>query len=236
MKFTTKSFAAIAAVVLLLALPVVISAAAPSVRIDPGGTAADGHRSEWNVTPRDSSNSDWFSVTCTGDGGGGTSCDGNERGDLFLRYNCDTNSLYVLMYADREYAYTPGDPVNNWIKMANAKGNVVIKVSYDGAPNWFNLPAPANEGFEVLLTQDGVGAPLVDGASYAINFHSFMGGVTSGTGETTVTLPSCDPTAVSLQTLSASTNGGRSSLPGLPLFGVGIASLAAVVVIRRPRK
>jgi hypothetical protein len=218
-KSKTKSLTVLAVIVLLFALPVAISAEHPSVRVDPGGTAADGivKVGEWNVTPLAASNEDWFSVTCTGSAGGATSCPGDERGDLFLRYNCDTNSLYVLMLADRGYAYTPGDSTNNWIKMADKHGNIVAKVSQPGDSNWFDLTDPANGGFEAVLTVDGLGAPLVDGASYMINFHSFMGGVTSGTGETLVSLPICQPTAVSLRTFTASASGGHS-LPALSML------------------
>ena len=231
MRLTTKSLTVIASVVLLLALPVAILAVASSVRVDLGGTAVDGNASEWQVTPTDATNPDWFSYTCTGGGGGGISCAANKiYGDLFLRYNCTSKSLFVLMYADRGKTYDQNSPANNWIKIA-PKNSPVIQEE-DSA--WANLTD--GMGYEAVLTKDGNGNAFVPGTSYSINFHSWMVGATSGTGSTTVTLPSCNPTAVSMQTFTASTNGGRSSLPDLPLFGVAMASLAAVVVVRRPRK
>jgi hypothetical protein len=229
MKFTTKSVAAIVIVVLLLALPVVISAAAPSVRADPGGTTADGNESEWQVTPTDGTNPDWFSYTCTGSSGGAISCSPEKQyGDLFLRYNCTSNSLYVLMYADRGKTYNPGNPGANWIKIAPQNSPVI----QEGDPGWANLTN--GMGYEAVLTKDGNGNAFVPGSSYTINFHSSMAGATSGTGETSVILPSCT-TAVSLRTFTTGTNDGRS-FPALPVLGVGMVALAAVVMVRRPLK
>jgi len=229
-KSQNKSLVVLAAIVLLLALPMAISAAAPSVRVDPGGTTVNGSASEWQVTPTDGTNPDWFSMTCTGGGGGGINCPGSEYGDLFLRYNCTSNSLFVLMYADRGYIYDQNDPADNWIKIAPTNSPAI----QEGNAGWANLTN--GMGYEAVLTKDGNSNAFVPGTSYTINFHSHMGGKTSGTGSTTVTLPRCDvPTAVSLRTLSASTKGGRS-LPALPVLGVGMVALAAVVVVRRPRK
>jgi hypothetical protein len=233
MKFTSKSVAAIVVVVLLLALPVVISAAAPSVREDPGGTTVDGKENEWQVTPTDGNNPDWFSYTCTGAAGGGISCElSKQYGDLFLRYNCSSNSLFVLMYADRGKTYDPGNPGANWIKIAPQSSPVI----QEGDPGWANLTGEMGyTGYEAVLTKDGNGSAFVPGTDYMIDFHSSMAGATSGTGETTVTLPKCNTTAVSLRTFTAGTNGGRS-LPALPLLGVGMLALAAVVMVRRPLK
>ncbi len=226
-----KSFAVIAAIMLLFALPMAISAAAPSVRVDPGGTSVDGNANEWLLTPTDGTNPDWFSYTCTGGAGGDISCNINKiYGDLFLRYNCASNSLFVLMYADRGKDYDAGNPGANWIKI-DPQSSPVIQ---EGDAGWANLNN--GKGYEAVLTKDGNGSAFVPGNSYSINFHSSMGGTTSGTGMTTVTLPKCDvPTAVSLRIFTASASGGHS-LPVLPLLGVGMTALAAVVVVRRPRK
>jgi hypothetical protein len=231
MKSRAKSFTVLAVIVLTLVLPATLSAAAPSVRVDPGGTAVDGNASEWQVAPTDATNPDWFSYTCTGSGGGGTSCDPSKQyGDLFLRYSCTANSLFVLMYADRGKAYDQNDPANNWIKIAPQNSPAI----QEGDPGWANLTN--GMGYEAVLTKDGNGSAFVPGSSYTINFHSHMAGATSGTGSTTVTLPTCNtPTAVSLRTFTAGTNGGRS-FPALPVFGVGMIALGAVVMVRRPRK
>ena len=231
MKLTNKSLAVIAAILLLFALPMAISAAAPAVRVDPGGTSVDGSANEWQVAPNDGTNPDWFSLTCTGGGGGGTSCaTAKQYGDLFLRYNCTSNSLFVLMYADRGKAYDPGNPGANWIKIA-PKSSPVIQ---EGNAGWANLTN--GMGYEAVLTKDGNGSAFVPGNSYSINFHSMMGGTTSGTGDTQVDLPRCDvPTAVSLRTFTAGTNSSHS-FPALPVLGAGLTALAAVVVVRRPRK
>jgi hypothetical protein len=234
LKSKARSLTVLAVIVLLFVLPMALSAAAPSVRVDPpspDNAVVDGSENEWQVTPTAATNPDWFSVTCTGNGGGGTSCSGNEYGDLFLRYNCTSNSLFVLMYADRGKDYT-SNPSANWIKIAGGHGN--SPVIQEGDAGWANLTN--GMGYEAMVAKDGAGNAFVPGNSYSINFHSQMGGTTSGTGETTVTLPKCDvSTAVSLHTFTASASGGHY-FPALPVLGVGMVVLGAVVAVRRPRR
>ena len=141
-------------------------AAVPNVRQDPGGTVVDGSKAEWNTTI---GGVDYFSAMCTGNDT--PPCTGQERGDVFLRYNCSTHTLYALMLSDRGYTYAPGQ-ANNWIAVG---GNT--KVVSDGSPYTSNTSAPMwrdlanNEGAEASINQDQNGAALVNGGTYSINFH-----------------------------------------------------------------
>jgi hypothetical protein len=208
------------------------AAAAPNVRPDPGGTAVDGNASEWQVSPLSASNPDWFSVTCTGGGGGGTSCPGAERGDVFLRYNCTSHTLFVLMLADRGFAYQI-DPVNNWI----AVGGISNKVVRDAAPYTTNAAPPMwrdltnGTGAEAGIDKDQNGVNLAPGQTYSMNFHTENGGATSGTNDVQVTLPSCTPTAVTVSTMSAASSDGSLNLALVALGGAGLVVLGGLVFV-----
>jgi hypothetical protein len=202
------------------------AAAVPNVRQDPGGTVVDGSKAEWNTTI---GGIDYFSAMCTGNDV--PPCTGAERGDVFLRYNCSTHTLYALMLSDRGYTYTPGQ-VDNWIAVG---GNT--KVVSDGAPFTTNSAAPmwrdltTNDGAEASLDKDQNGANLVNGGTYQINFHIEVNTTqTSGTKLVTVVLP-CAPTAVSVSTISAESTGVGINLAVIALSAAGLVVLGGLVFV-----
>jgi hypothetical protein len=245
MKGTVRIFkvAVFVAVFTLLSVALV-SAVAPNVRqvFTTPVTTVDGNAGDWQVTPLNSTNPDWFSVTCTGGGGGGISCPGAEYGDLFLRFQCSTHTLYVLGLADRGKAYS-NDPVG-WIGIDTLAGGKPQnkKVVFGQAPYTANLTPPmwrdlpGGTGYEAAIDKDFAGNALVAGTSYTMNFHATMGGATSGTNATTVTLPECFPTAVTLSSFNAGAQSDALPVAGVIVPAVTIAGLLGLVTVAGVRR
>ena len=172
----------------------------------------------------------WFSAMCTGNDL--PPCTGAERGDVFLRYNCNTQTLFALMLSDRGFTYTPGQ-ADNWISVG---GNT--KVVSDGAPyttnnapdnRWRDLGT--NDGAEAAIHTDQNGAPLVTGGTYTMNFHIEVNTTqTSGTKSVQIVLPR-PPTAVTFSSLSAESNDSSLNLALVALGGAGLVVLGGLVFV-----
>ena len=224
MKTFKRSLVLALAVFMLGALAA--AAAVPNVRLDPGGTVVDGSKAEWNTTI---GGPDYFSAMCTGNDV--PPCTGQERGDVFLRYNCSTHTLYALMLSDRGFTYSPGQ-ADNWIAVG---GNT--KVVSDGAPYTTNSAPPmwrdltTSDGAEAAINQDQNGNPLVNGNTYQMNFHIEVNTTqTSGTKLVSVVLP-CQPTAVTVASLSADSTDSSLNLSLVALGGAGLVVLGGLVFV-----
>jgi hypothetical protein len=225
MKFTTKSVAAIVVVVLLLALPVVISAATPPQPTYASATV-DGNPGEWNLA------NDFFANMYRA-----AKIDKPIESKLYLRYACPVTPgtpgiLYALVLTE------PGVIINEtgdqFIRFGINGTQLVNSTSGDdgAAPDFAYITSAGNKiGWEA--------SALVDESTYSdLNIHAQVldgGSQTSAVIGRAIDLTlQCDPTAISLSGLSA-TNAG-SSFPALPVLFVGLTTLAAVVMVRRPLK
>lgn len=154
---------------------------------------------------------------------------------LYLRYACPTVAgtpgiLYALVLTEPGVTVNPTDD-GQFIKL----GNTVMLVSQDddndGTPPDFAWITSGSDkiGWEAS-------APLDLGVHTNLNVHTQVwdgGSQTSAVDGRAIPLTlSCEPTAISLSSLSAANAG--SSFPALPLLGVGMVALGAVAVVRRP--
>ena len=199
----------------------------------------NGNASEWTTTPTNAINPDWYLATCSGGGAGGTANCVSPSGDLFLRFDCtaSVHTLYILELADRGFPYS-ASTINDWITV----GGISNKVVRDDTPFTTNSAPPmwrdlANgTGYEAAINKDENGANLVQGATYSIIFHAFIDGTTSGSGPVDVKLPVCDPSAVTVSSMSAVAMDDGAGWAMLGLGALGIVTLGSVVfVIARKR-
>ena len=188
----------------------------------------DGSSTEWGTLG--STNPYWFASTCTGGGGGSTTCP-NPNGDLYLSFTCTTNTLNVLFVA-KSGTYAVNDSTNNWISIGGVNNKVVndgIPYTTNTSPNmWRDLGT--NDGYEAAvkygIVKNNPTSTWAPGGSYTVNFHAFVDGVTSGTNDITVNIP-CQPTAVTLSGFQAQTESSVSNHGNL----AGIATLGGILVL-----
>ena len=204
-----------------------VSAAYPNT-VHVGSAVVNGSASEWQTTPTNATNPDWFLATCNGGGPGGNANCASPTGDLFLRFDCtaSVHTLYVLELADRGFAYT-ATSLDDWIAIAGISNKVVD----DGAPYTTNTTPPMwrdlsnGTGYEAAINKDNTGANLVPGGTYSIIFHTNINGTTSGSGSVDVKLPTCDPSAVTLSSMST-----QSAESGMGWAMVGLGALGIVTL------
>ena len=213
-------FAALLAFSVFMLAALAVVAAAPTARH--GSAVVDGVANEWIITPTNATNPDWFSASCAP---AGTSCT-TPSGDIFLRFACSStnvanSTLYILGMARPGSTYAVGDSANNWIALTTGNNKIIR----DGTPFTTNTSPPMwrdltnGRGFEAALTF----AP----GTYSLNFHMFVNGTTSGSDFETVNL-TCDPSAVTLSSMSAQSLGDGIdwSMLGL-VVGLGVLTLGA---------
>ena len=220
----------ILATLMFVVAALAVSAAAPNVRA--ASAVVDGNESEWQVTPLNSSNPDWFLATCSGGGAGGHANCANPSGDLFLRFDCNTHTLFVLELADRGFAYTV-DASANWIAVGGISNKVVVDqnpyLTNTAPPMWRDLTD--GKGYEAAINQDQNNTNLAAGQTYSMIFHANINATTSGSGSVNVTLPSCTPSAVTVSSISAEPVGGGMNLAALMFGGMGLVLLGGLVVV-----
>ena len=224
MKSKTQSLTVLAVIVLLLALPMAVSAAIP-----PHPTYAsanvDGNPGEWILA------TDFFANMYRA-----ADPDKQIETKVYLRYACPVGGtsgiLYALVLA--QPGVTLDGTGDQFIKLGNADKRVDQNSGDDGtAPDFAWITSDSDKiGWEA--------SALFDPGVYTnLNIHAQVldgGSQTSAVSGRAIdlTLTCNTPTAISLGGLSA-TNAGNS-FPALPVLGVGMTALAAVVVVRRPRK
>jgi hypothetical protein len=225
MKSKNKSLTVLAVIVLLLALPITISAATPP---QPTYTSAtiDGNPGEWILA------TDFFANMYRAADPGK-----QIESKVYLRYACPVGGtsgiLYALVLAQPRV--TLDGTGDQFIKLGNADKRVDQNSGDNGtAPDFAWITSGSDKiGWEAsalfnpgVYTNLNIHAQVLDGGSQT-------SAVIGRAIDLTLTCGNI-PTAVSLSGLSA-TNAG-SSFPALPVLGVGMTALAAMVVVRRPRK
>jgi hypothetical protein len=220
LKFTTKSLVAIAAVVLVLALPVVISAAAPTADTACQKTSTDGC---WVTT-----------YLGAQDLGSGVT---QLTFDILPTTTCQHDVSYIGFGFPNSWGV--GSPANG-SSYVGPKTTITFGVSVPAGgkitdPKSIKFQPPGGtwhpgsaERFVFSVTGYNATGPI-----YA---YGHAGGGPNPQQVTFATLdPSCNvPTAITLSELSAIS--GSRSLPALTVLGVGMIVLGAVGMVRRPRK
>jgi hypothetical protein len=221
--------ATILAVAAFIMATLAVSAAYPNA-VTKGTAVVDGSAAEWTTSPLNASNPDWFLATCSGGGAGGQANCASPTGDLFLRFDCNTHTLFVLELADRGFAYN-ASAIDDWI----AIGGINNKVVLDSTPYTTNTAPPMwrdltnGTGYEAAINKDQNGTNLAPGNTYSIIFHAHINGTTSGSGSVDVLLPSCTPTAVTVSSLSADSDNSGMNIAMVALGGAGLVVLGGLV-------
>jgi hypothetical protein len=211
--------AAVLAFAMFVVAVFAVSAVAPSVV---NGTATvDGSSAEWNPS---TGGPDFFSPMCTG-----FKCDSNHPvvANLFLRYACATQTMYVLVLATAGNTFNQG--TGNFVAV-NTEGNKVVD------PSSGNIGPPPN--FEYLGNGQGWEASFtIAPGSFNIWFESTVNGATGGTpGKFIPVDPGCSSTAVTVSSMSAHVLDDGAGWAILGLGALGIVTLGSVVfVIARKR-
>jgi hypothetical protein len=213
-----------------------VSAAAPNVRsVTAANTpVVDGVESDWQTSPTDATNPDWFTFICTP---AHNSC-ATPTADLFMRYNCTTNTLYVLVLTRAGNTYTV-DAVNNFVS-TGVSGNLLQDAppfTTNASPNmWRDLID--GKGFEAAANKFGPnnsGPAITPGTYNNIDFIAEINGIRSGTEDRQLIL-SCTPTAVTVSSISAEVVDSRGNWTSWALGAAGLVVLGGLMVVAFRRR
>lgn len=207
-----------------------VSAAAPNVRSVSGALVpvVNGNEAEWQTTPTNATNPDWYTSLCSPSTA--ASC-AVPTGDLFMRYDCTTNTLYLLALARTGNTYSANTA--NAMSLFPVSGNIIQDAppyTTNASPNmWRDLGD--GKGFEAAINKVGTNnsGPAMTPGTYFGDLFIDINGISSGRQDMQITL-ACAPTAVTISTFRAEESGGGDNWQLLALGGAGLMALGGVLV------
>jgi hypothetical protein len=222
-------------------------AVAPNVRKVPDGTPSgtipvvDGNASEWQTSPLDASNKDWYGPICVPSAS--VPCP-NPGADIFMRVSCNVatlapDTLYLLVVMRSPHTFGQHNAVNTWIDIGGVSGHVIVDgppYSTNSSPNMIR-DLTNGTGYEAAISKVGAnntGPGLANGQTYNLIFNLSIDGTSRGTDPRAVTMPDCHPTAVTVTSMSAESSDGNfaRAMGVLGAFGVVVLGGLLVLVVR----
>jgi hypothetical protein len=213
-----------------LAATLTVSAAAPNVRSVSGALVpvVNGNEAEWQTSPTDATNPDWFTFLCSPATSAGCAV---PTADLFMRYDCTTNTLYLLAVTRTGNTYAANSA--NAVQIFPVSGNIIQDAppyTTNTGPNmWRDLGD--GKGFEAAINKVGANnsGPAMTPGTYFGDLFMNINGTTSGRQDIQITM-ACTPTAVTISTFRAEELSVRENWQWLALGGAGLMALGGVLV------